>query len=90
MSRRIRLLIAAIGIAALAWLLLATLERGLALAQRYMALPEGLRWLIGALLLALLAAGLAVGAWWLRPRKARAPVQAPDRATLESRLASLR
>jgi uncharacterized protein len=90
MSRRLRLLIAAIGIAALAWLLVATLERGLALAQRYMALPEGLRWIIGALLVAILVAGLAMGAWWLRPRKPRAPVQAPDRGSLETRLASLR
>ncbi|KJV28753.1 GTPase [Luteibacter yeojuensis] len=90
MSRRLRLLIAAIGIAALAWLLLATLERGLALAQRYMALPEALRWLLGAVLALLLAGGVAVGAWWLRPRKPRAPVAAPDRPSLEGRLAALR
>ncbi|HEY4093322.1 MAG TPA: GTPase [Luteibacter sp.] len=90
MSRRLRLLIAAIGMAALAWLLMATLERALALAQRFMALPEGLRWLVGGLLVVILAGGLAVGAWWLRPRKPRAPVQAPDRPSLESRLANLR
>lgn len=90
MSRRLRLLIAAIGIAALAWLLLATLERGLALAQRFMSLPEGLRWLVGLLLVAVLAAGLAIGVWWLRPRKPRAPVQAPDRPSLETRVAALR
>lgn len=90
MSRRIRLLIAAIGVVALAWLLLATLERGLALAQRFMALPGGLRWLLGAVLLVLVAAGLAAGVWWLRPRKARAPVVAPDRATLTARIEALR
>lgn len=89
MSRRLRLLIAAIGIAALAWLLIATLERALALAQRFMALPEGLRWLVGLVLAALLATGLAVGVWWLRPRKFRTPVQAPDRHSLESRLTRL-
>ncbi|UPG93579.1 GTPase [Luteibacter aegosomatissinici] len=90
MSRRLRMLTAAIGIAALAWLLLATLERGLALAQRFMTLPEGLRWLIGLLLTAILLAGLGVGIWWLRPRKPRPPVQAPDRPTLETRLTKLR
>jgi GTP-binding protein EngB required for normal cell division/uncharacterized protein (DUF697 family) len=90
MSRRLRLLFAAIGLAALAWLLIATLERGLALAQRFMALPAGMRWLVGLLLAAIALAGLAVGVWWLRPRKPRAPVQAPDRPSLESRLATLR
>jgi uncharacterized protein len=90
MSRRLRFLIAAIGIAALAWLLVATLERALALAQRFMALPEGLRWLVGTLMVVLLAGGLAIGAWWLRPRKPRPPVQAPDRPSLESRLTTLR
>jgi uncharacterized protein len=90
MSRRLRLLIAAIGIAALAWLLLATLERGLALAQRYMALPEGLRWVLGTVLALLLAGGVAAGVWWFRPRKPRAPVRAPDRPSLEARLVALR
>jgi len=90
MSRRLRTLIAAIGIAALAWLLFATLERALALAQRFMNLPEGLRWLIGGLLAIVVVVGAASAVWWLRPRKQRVPVTAPDRASLESRLAALR
>jgi GTP-binding protein EngB required for normal cell division/uncharacterized protein (DUF697 family) len=90
MSRRLRLLIAAVGIAALAWLLLAALDRALALAQRFMGLPAGLRWLVGAGMLALVTAGIAAGIVWLRPRKPRAPVVAPDRASLETRLAVLR
>ncbi|APG02893.1 GTP-binding protein HSR1 [Luteibacter rhizovicinus DSM 16549] len=90
MSRRLRTLAAAIGIAALAWLLFATLERALALAQRFMSLPEGLRWLIGGLLAVVVVAGAGSAVWLLRPRKRRAPVTAPDRASLESRLAALR
>lgn len=90
MSRRLRLLIAAIGIAALAWLLFAALERALSLAQRFMTLPEGLRWLIGGVLVVLVALGLAAAVWILRPRKPRPPVVAPDRASLESRIAALR
>ncbi|MET0505398.1 MAG: GTPase, partial [Luteibacter sp.] len=90
MSRRLRLLIAAIGLAALAWLLLAAIERALALAQRFVALPEALRWLVGLLVVSLVTAGVAVGVWWLRPRKPRAPIVAPDRASLETRLAALR
>jgi GTP-binding protein EngB required for normal cell division/uncharacterized protein (DUF697 family) len=90
MSRRLRLLIATIGLAALAWLLLAALDRALALAQRFMALPEGMRWLIGGLLFVLIVLGIGVGGWWLRPRKPRAPVVAPDRASLEARIERLR
>ncbi|MET0935825.1 MAG: GTPase, partial [Luteibacter sp.] len=90
MSRRLRFLIAAIGIAALAWLLFAALERALSLAQRFMALPEGLRWAIGALLLAVVLLGMAAALWLLRPRKPRAPVVAPDRASIEERIAALR
>jgi GTP-binding protein EngB required for normal cell division len=90
MSRRLRLLIAAVGIAALAWLFLAALDRALALAQRFMGLPMGMRWLVGAGMLALATAGIAAGFVWLRPRKPRAPVVAPDRASLETRLATLR
>jgi len=90
MSRRLRLLAAAIGLAALVWLTLAALDRALALAQRFMALPDGLRWLIGALLCGFVIAGIALGAYWLRPRKPRAPVVAPDRASLEERIEKLR
>lgn len=90
MSRRLRLLVAAIGFAALVWLLLAALDRALALAQRFLALPDGMRWLVGGLVFALVIAGIAVGVWWLRPRKPRAPVVAPDRASLEARIEKLR
>jgi uncharacterized protein (DUF697 family)/GTP-binding protein EngB required for normal cell division len=90
MSRRLRFLIAAIGIAALAWLLFAALERALSLAQRFMSLPEGLRWLVGGLLAAIVALGAVAAAWLLRPRKPRAPIETPDRGTLEKRIDALR
>jgi uncharacterized protein len=90
MSRRLRLLIAAMSIAALAWLLFAALERALSLAQRFMTLPEGMRWVIGGLLAVLVVLGAAAAFWFLRPRKPRSPVLAPDRASLESRIAALR
>lgn len=90
MSRRLRLLIAAVGIAALAWLLLAAFDRALALAQRFMGLPTGMRWLVGMGMIALVMAGIAAGVWWLRPRKPRGPIVAPDRTSLETRLAALR
>lgn len=90
MSRRLRLLIAAVGIAALAWLLLAAFDRALALAQRFMGLPAGMRWLVGMGMIALVLTGIAAGVWWLRPRKPRGPVVAPDRMSLETRLAALR
>ena len=44
MSRRLRLLLAAIAVAALLWLLFAAAERALALAQRFLALPTWLQW----------------------------------------------
>ncbi|MGE7138091.1 GTPase [Luteibacter sp. NPDC031894] len=90
MSSRLRFLLAAVGLLALVWLLLAALDRALALAQRFMGLPTGMRWLLGTILLLVAMAGVAVGAWWLRPRKARAPVAAPDRASLEARIEKLR
>jgi uncharacterized protein len=90
MSRRLRLLVATIGFAAVVWLLLAALDRALALAQRFMGLPEGLRWVVGGLLVVLAVLGAGLAAWWLRPRKPRAPVLAPDRASLETRIARLR
>lgn len=90
MSRRLRLFLAVIGLVALVWLTLAAVDRAIALGQRFMGLPEGLRWIVG--LLVLLGVGLVVGlgAWWLRPRKPRAPVVAPDRASLEARIEKLR
>ncbi|WP_413625610.1 GTPase [Luteibacter sp. Lutesp34] len=90
MSSRLRLLLAAVGLLAFVWLLLAALDRALALAQRFMGLPAGMRWLLGLVLLLLVLAGVAFGVWWLRPRKPRAPVAAPDRASLEARIEKLR
>lgn len=90
MSSRLRLLLAAVGLLAFVWLLLAALDRALALAQRFMGLPAGMRWLLGLVLLLLALAGVAFGVWWLRPRKPRAPVTAPDRASLEARIEKLR
>jgi len=90
MSSRLRLLLAAVGLLAFVWLLLAALDRALALAQRFMGLPAGMRWMLGLVLLLLVLAGIAFGVWWLRPRKARAPVAAPDRASLEARIEKLR
>lgn len=90
MSSRLRFLLAAVGLLAFVWLLLAALDRALALAQRFMGLPAGMRWLLGLVLLLLALAGVAFGVWWLRPRKPRAPVAAPDRASLEARIEKLR
>ena len=86
MSRRLRLLLAAIAVAALLWLLFAAAERALALAQRFLALPPWLQWSLGSALLAFAAAGVAVLWWLLRPRRQRRPMPAPDRASLEQRI----
>ncbi|UPG86725.1 50S ribosome-binding GTPase [Luteibacter aegosomatis] len=90
MSRRFRLLTAAIGIAALAWLLLSILERAMSTAQRFMTLPLGIRWLIGAILAVILCGGLGVVAYWLRPRRDRPRAVAPDRGSIEARIGALR
>lgn len=90
MSRRFRLLFAAIGIAALVWLLLATLERALSMAQRFMTLPLGIRWLIGVVLAIILMGSLIAGVYWLRPRKMRPQAKAPNRSTIERRIEDLR
>jgi GTP-binding protein EngB required for normal cell division len=90
MSRRLRLLITALVTTALLWLLFAAAERALALAQRFLALPGWLQWTFGTLLMVFAAAGVAV-LWWLwRPRRARRPVPAPDRGSLELRIGQLR
>jgi GTP-binding protein EngB required for normal cell division len=90
MSRRLRLLITALATTALLWLLFAAAERALALAQRFLALPGWLQWTFGTLLMVFAAAGIAV-LWWLwRPRRARRPVPAPDRGSLELRIGQLR
>jgi uncharacterized protein len=89
MSRRLRILLAAVSLAALLWLLLAAAERALALAQRFLALPTWLQWLFGGLGLAFIAFAVAILWWLLRPRRARVAVPAPDRASLEERIARL-
>lgn len=89
MPRRSRLLIAALALAALAWLLFAAAERALALAQRFLQLPAWLQWTLGSALGLFALAGLAVLWWVLRPRRARRAVAAPDRGTLERRIDQL-
>ncbi len=89
MSRRLRLLFAALAIAALLWLLFAAAERFLALAQRFLALPAPLQWTLGLVLAIFAAGGLAVLWWLLRPRRHR-PRPVPDRASLEQRIDQLR
>ena len=90
MSRRLRLLFAALAIAALLWLLFAAAERFLALAQRFLALPTPLQWTLGLVLAIFAGAGLAVLWWLLRPRRRRRPLPVPDRASLEQRIDQLR
>lgn len=90
MSRRPRLLLTALAMAALLWLLFAAAERALALAQRFLDLPTWLQWTLGGVLLAFAAAGLAVLWWLLRPRRRRRPPPAPDRGSLEQRIGQLR
>ena len=90
MSRRLRLLFSALAMAALLWLLFAAAERALALAQRFLALPAWLQWTLGGMLLLFAAAGLSVLWWLLRPRRKRRPPPAPDRGSLEQRIAQLR
>ncbi len=90
MSRRLRLLLTALALAALSWLLFAAAERALALAQRFLALPAWLQWTLGGALLLFAAAGVSVLWWLLRPRRRRRPVAAPDRGSLEQRIGQLR
>ena len=89
MSRRPRLLLTALAMAALLWLLFAAAERALALAQRFLDLPGWLQWTLGAVLLMFAAAGLSVMWWLLRPRRKRRPMPAPDRGSLEQRIGQL-
>lgn len=90
MSRRLRLLVAITGFVALVWLTLAAIDRAIALGQRLMGLPEGLRWLVAGIGVLGVALVVAAAAWWLRPRRPRPPVAAPDRASLETRIEKLR
>src|SRR6185437_4603900 len=90
MSRRLRLLFAALAMAALLWLLFAAAERFLALTQRFLTLPLALQWTLGAVLAIFAAAGLSVLWWLLRPRRKRRPLPVPDRGNLEQRIGQLR
>ena len=90
MSRRLRLLFAALAMAALLWLLFAAAERFLALTQRFLTLPVALQWTLGAVLAIFAAAGLSVLWWLLRPRRKRRPLPVPDRGNLEQRIGQLR
>ncbi|HZX69680.1 MAG TPA: GTPase [Rhodanobacter sp.] len=90
MSRRLRLLFAALALAALLWLLFAAAERFLALTQRFLALPAALQWTLGVILAVFAAAGLSVLWWLLRPRRKRRPLPVPDRGNLEQRIEQLR
>ena len=90
MSRRLRLLLTALAMAALLWLLFAAAERALALAQRFLELPTWLQWTLGGVLLIFAAAGLSVLWWLLRPRRRRRPLPVPDRGSLEQRIGQLR
>ena len=90
MSRRLRLLLTALAMAALLWLLFAAAERALALAQRFLELPTWLQWTLGGVLLIFAAAGLSVLWWLLRPRRKRRPPPVPDRGSLEQRIGQLR
>lgn len=90
MSRRLRLLFAALALAALLWLLFAAAERFLALTQRFLTLPVALQWTLGVVLAIFAAAGLSVLWWLLRPRRRRRPLPVPDRGNLEQRIGQLR
>jgi GTP-binding protein EngB required for normal cell division len=90
MSRRLRLLFAALAMAALLWLLFAAAERFLALTQRFLALPVALQWTFGLVLALFAAAGLSVLWWLFRPRRKRRPLPVPDRGSLEQRIGQLR
>ncbi|WP_266170000.1 GTPase [Dyella subtropica] len=89
MSRRPRLLLAALAIAALLWLLFAAAERALALAQRFLQLPSWLQWTLGIAIGLFALAGPGVLWWLLRPRRKRRAVPAPDRGSLEQRIDQL-
>ena len=90
MSRRLRLLFAALALAALLWLLFAAAERFLALTQRFLTLPTALQWTFAVVLAIFAAAGLSVMWWLLRPRRKRRPLPIPDRGNLEQRIGDLR
>lgn len=90
MSRRLRLLLTALTLAALAWLLFAAAERALALAQRFLSLPTWLQWSLGGVLATFGLFGLMLMWWLLRPRRKRRPLAAPDRGSVEQRIAQLR
>jgi GTP-binding protein EngB required for normal cell division len=82
-------MIAAFGIAAFAWLVLAVLERAISLLQRFAALAWPWQVLLGTLVCALLAGGASLAWWWLRPRRPRAALAPPDRQNLQARIEAL-
>lgn len=89
MTRRFRLLLAAVALAALLWLLFAAAERALALTQRFLQLPAGLQWTLGIALTLFALAGATVLWWLFGPRRARRPVPAPSREQLQTRIDQL-
>lgn len=89
MSRRLRLLLTAVAVAALLWLLFAAAERALALAQRFLQLPAWLQWTLGGALLLFAALGATLVWWLFGPRRPRRPVPAPSREQLEQRIDTL-
>lgn len=82
-------MIAAIGIAAFAWLVLATVERAVSLIQRFGAMSLPWQLVLGTVVLALVAASIAMLWWLLRPKRPRSPVAAPDRPSLQARIDAL-
>jgi len=90
MPRLLRLLLTALALAALTWLLFAAAERALALIQRFLTLPIWLQWSLGVVLAIFALFGLMLLWWLLRPRRKRRPMLAPDRGSVEQRIAQLR
>ena len=88
-SRRLRVLLAALAVAALLWLLFAAAERALALAQRFMELPHWLQWTLGTVLCIFAVGGLGLLWMLLRPRRRRRAPPAPSREALAQRIERL-
>jgi GTP-binding protein EngB required for normal cell division len=89
MSRRLRVLLGALAVAALLWLLFAAAERALALAQRFLGLPGWLQWTLGTVLVLFAAVGAALLWILLRPRRRRPAPAAPSREALAQRIERL-
>jgi len=89
MSRRLRVLTAALAVATLLWLVFSAAERALALAQRFITLPAWLQWTLGGALALFAVIGIYLLWIFLRPRKRRRDIQAPRREDLETRIERL-